>query len=127
MNEPRNEEENLDEFNKCTIENCHCGYKGENDLCLHKERCAYQLSEKWISIHAPNEKSTIEIISETIKKHGKCPTQAELFAIIPKAELEEFVGTDRSGKRFRSFFVVDTKGNILNLRNGNEIRRNWKL
>lgn len=122
-----NDPENFVIFDKCTLEIGKCGFCSKDGFCLSKDRCAYSLFEKYVSKLKPNEKTTIEIILETIRKRGKGLTKEELFAIIPESELEEYLTTDKSGKRCRSFFVVDAKGNILNLKNGNEIRRNRKL
>jgi predicted CopG family antitoxin len=121
-----NDPENLAIFDKCTLEIGKCGFCTQDGFCLSKDRCGYSLFEKYVSKLKPNEKSTIEIILETIRKRGKGLTMEELFAIIPEEELEEYICTNKENKRFRSFFVVDAKGNILNLKNGNEIRRNFR-
>lgn len=117
MNEPRNEEENLDEFDKCTIENCTCGYRGGNEVCLHKERCAYQLSEKWLSIHDPNEKSTIETILAIEKKRGKSLSFQEILAITPTHEIDQ--------EKHR--YIIDSKGNIFDMKKHRIIRHNLKF
>jgi hypothetical protein len=112
-----NTEENLVKFDKCTLDEHECGFKTKDGFCLQKERCAYQLSEKWISIHAPNEKSTIETILEIEKKHERPLKPQEIYAITPKDELDP--ETER--------YIIDFKGNVFDIKKHRIIRRNLKI
>jgi hypothetical protein len=122
-----NKEENEVNFDICTLEDHDCGFKTMDGLCLQKYRCAYQLSEKWISIHDPNDKPTVEALLELIKKHGKLTTKGEILAIIPEDERAYYPCLDEKKKEGRSFLVIDYKGNIINVRTWQVIRHNLKL
>ena len=94
-----------------------CGFLGKNCICIHKDRCAYKLSEQYFRPYTKNEKSTIETIREIEKKHDKVLTIKEILAITPNSEILNEKGLT---------FIIDEKGNILNLKNRNQIRRNFK-
>ena len=117
----------LEEFDRCTLKGSHCGLRASGSLCLSKERCIHHLSEKWISIYDLNDKPTVESLTKLLRKTDKGLTKAEILAIIPKDEMETYTYMTEEKKERLSAFVVDFKGNILNLRNLNTIRRNFKL
>jgi hypothetical protein len=94
-----------------------CGFLGLNCTCNNKDRCAYKLSEHYFKPYNKNEKSTIETIREIEKKYDKILKPNEILAITPKTEILNEKGL---------IFIIDKKGNILNLRNHNQICRNFK-
>lgn len=127
MKQIRIEDDILDNYDKCTLESYHCGHRASSDLCLLKERCCHQLSEKWLSIHDVNDKPTVESLTEFLKKTENGYTREEIFAMIPKDEMETYTYTTQEKKERLSAFVVDFKGNVFNLRTMKAIRRNLKL
>ena len=100
----------------CIIPKSKCGYLN-NGFCTYDNRCAYKLSEQYFKPYTKNEKSTVETIREIEKKHDKILTQKEILVITPNTEILNEKGLT---------FIIDEKGNILNLKNRNQIYRNFK-
>jgi len=108
----------------CTISESKCGYL-INGYCTHLDRCAYRLSEKRFKPWNKNEKSTIETVLECEKKHGKALKPSEILAITPKEEILTESYRNEEGELKIATFVVDSKGNILNIQNRRIIRRKY--
>lgn len=132
-----NSTNNEEQFDKCTLDveqemrdgtlRTTCGFRTQDGFCLNKDRCAYHLSEKYISDYDPNEKPTVELLLQLFKKADKELTKADVLAMIPEDEMQSFKFFDEKNKDGLSAFVVDRKGNIFNLRTGQIIRRNLKM
>lgn len=118
--------ENLEKFDRCTLEAAHCGYRTKDGFCLLKDYCRYQLSRKYFENLEENKESTIEYILRVEKKLGRALKRKEILDITPFEEIEIFDYLDRKKEFRRAVFLVDSKGNIMNLVNHRIIRRNFK-
>lgn len=117
MNKTKIQDEISDHYDKCTLELRYCGNRISGGLCLSKDRCAYHLSEKWLSSHVPKEKSTIETIIEIESKRNKSLTTEEVLAMTPNEEIDNETGR----------YIIDFKGNVFDIKKHRVIQRNFKL
>jgi len=116
-----NTPENLEKFDKCTLNEHYCGFKTKDGFCLNKDRCAYKLSEKYFQKLT---ESTIETILRLLKE-GKIKTYNDILAITPESEIETEIIRDSENKPIKKLYIVDSKGNVLDVFKLRIIRRKY--